>query len=133
MQVNLTYRVRDPIQVYGANPLGVMANLKTNTMGWGSNWFGASHLRFRSLNLARCRHLFAISVLRFKLIFGSLFKISYFSVTHKSHFLVPHLYGRDLRWIFHSIFTGLLSVFKSHTCCDSLVAELYFWWQKLCL
>ena len=70
------------------------------------------HLRFPSLCLLRCLHLFAISDRRFNVLDGSLRRISSFSLMHKSHFRVPHLYGLDWYCSFHLILEGFPSSFS---------------------
>ena len=98
---------------------------------WGVS---VCHLRCSSLNFDLCLHLFAISLRLFSVFNGSLLSISYFSVMQRSHLRVPHLYGRDFRWISHLIFGSFSSFLSFQIYCDNFVdvclkmlLKLYLW------
>ena len=70
---------------------------------------------FINLNLDLCLHLFSISFLMFsKFIEGILLYsiINNFSVEHRLHLLVPHLYGLHFAIISHSILYSSSFSFK---------------------
>ena len=59
------------------------------------------YLTLFKINLLLCRHLDISSVLLFNRTFGSARAIIIFSVRHKSHLLVPHLYWDAYDSILH--------------------------------
>ena len=99
-----------------------------------------SYLTFFSLNLFLWRHLLAISDRLLRDIFGLLFKISYFSVRHKSHLSEPHEYLLERAWICHLIVNAARSSFSSQTYWESFVLflcaaflKLWVWFARRCL
>ena len=59
------------------------------------------YLTLFKINLLLCRHFDISSVLLFNRTFGSARAIIIFSVRHKSHLLVPHLYRDAYDFILH--------------------------------
>ena len=78
---------------------------------WGSG--SRVHLTALSLCLALCKHLFIISDFLLSIVRGSPLRMSSFSERQRSHFLVPHLYGKACLCRVHLTSKGLFFSLRS--------------------
>ena len=100
------------------------------------------YLTERSLNLRLCLHLFKSSEREFRVLSGSvltLLRMESFSVRHRSHLRLPHLYGYDRETIDRLMMGSSPSSLHFHTyfdrhdlVCFSALLKLLLWFRNLC-
>ena len=82
--------------------------------------------KFCIINLLLWRHFDNSSVRLFSNVAGSAVAIMYFSVMHRLHLLVPHLYGEACAAMDHFITYGFSLALRFQMCVDSTVSLAYW-------
>ena len=91
------------------------------------------YLTLFKINLLLCRHFDISSVLLFNRTFGSARVIIIFSVRHKSHLLVPHLYRDAYDFILHFRWQSVPFAFNFERYLDSSVSLIWEMFLKDCV
>ena len=81
--------------------------------------------KFCIINLLLWRHFDSSSVRLFSNVAGSAVAIMYFSVMHRLHLLVPHLYGEACAAMDHFITYGFSLALRFQMCVDSRAGDQF--------